>query len=340
MDTTQNSKALYTPEDVKKMLWQIFKDSAIDIKFKGQLEGYYLFNVIPDLIHGWAPVNKATEEISGNNLFDITERLDTTFDIWFENNANGMQSNYLDNKEHLTEKKQLTESTIKDLDQERPSRMARPDITGMTKSANAYWSSLYIQDEAESILQDKYGRERGTKVFQGLIDSYHGGSFYQAVTQIVMEKYKMYRDLDRTKQITRDYFNQSYFSIWKDWMALNNKKFTHLLPSNKTVALNPQAKALPIVQQPIAKAMMQAKPVVKSFKTATNTSFDSKDQMRITDILKKANGSNVKAKQLATMMVNKITEPAKMLRRAAAAEDMNAHEIANIFYKGYIQLSK
>lgn len=194
MNTTQNSKALYTPEDVKKMLWQIFKDSAIDIKFKGQLEGYYLFNIIPDLIHGWGPVNKATNEISNNNLFDITERHDTTFDVWFENNANGMQSNYLDNKEHLTEKKQLTESTIKDLDKERPSRMARPDVTGMTKSATAYWRSLYIQDEAESILQDKYGRERGTRVFQGLIDSFNGGSFYQAITQIVMEKYKMYLD--------------------------------------------------------------------------------------------------------------------------------------------------
>ncbi len=331
--------ALYTPEEVKQMLWQIFKDSAIDIKFKGQLEGYYLFNVIPDLIHGWGPVNKATEEISKNNLFDITERQDTTFDIWFESSANGMQSNYLDNKEHLTEKKQLTESMIKDLNIERPSRMVRPNIIGMTKSATAYWRDLYIQDEAEGILQDKYGKERGTKTFQGLIDSYRGGSFYQAVTQVVIEKYKMYNELGIRPE--GDYFNRSYFSLWKEWMALKNKKFSHLLPSNKTVASVVSAttpKAQPVVQQAPVSKPQTFKPASTNSKVNIGREYDAKDEMRIRDIVSKAAGSRSKIIQLTTTMANKITDKDKALRRARAAEEDNYHEIANIFYKRYIAL--
>ncbi len=330
--------SLYTPEEVKQMLWQIFKDSAIDIKFKGQLEGYYLFNVIPDLIHGWGPVNKATEEISNNNLFDITERQDTTFDIWFEGSANGMQSNYLDNKEHLTEKKQLTESQsmIKDLDQERPTRMARPDIIGMTKSATAYWRNLYIQDEAEDILQDKYGKERGTRVFQGLIDSYRGGSFYQAVTQVVMEKYKMYQELGIRP--TNDYFDRSYFSLWKEWMALKNKKYNHLLPSNKTVTPVTTPKTQPVVQQAPVSKQQTFKPASTNSKVNIGRDYDAKDEMRIRDIISKAAGSKSKIIQLSTMMANKITDKDKALRRARAAEEDNYHEIANIFYKRYIAL--
>ena len=336
------SDSLYTPEEVKQMLWQIFKDSAIDIKFKGQLEGYYLFNVIPDLIHGWGPVNKATEEISNNNLFDITERQDTTFDIWFESSANGMQSDYLDNKEHLTEKKQLTESMIKDLNIERPSRMTRPDISGMTKSATAYWRALYIQDEAESILQDKYGKERGTKTFQGLIDSYRGGSFYQAVTQVVMEKYKMYQELGIRP--TGDYFDRSYFSLWKEWMALKNKKFSHLLPSSKVL---PSSKAVtpktelptqPVTPKtPVSKSQTY-KPASTNSKVNIGRDYDAKDEMRIRDIISKAAGSKSKIIQLSTMMANKITDKDKALRRARAAEEDNYHEIANIFYKRYIAL--
>jgi hypothetical protein len=65
---------------------------------------------------------------------------------------------------------------------------------------------------------------------------------------------------------------------------------------------------------------------------------DSKDEMRISDILTKARGSKGMAIQLAQRMAFAITDVAKAYRRFRAAEDMNAHQIAHVFYKRYRDL--
>jgi hypothetical protein len=63
-----------------------------------------------------------------------------------------------------------------------------------------------------------------------------------------------------------------------------------------------------------------------------NASYDEKDMRRIEDIIKKAGGNREKEERLATIMANKITDKAKAIRRAKAAEDENYHNIAKIFY--------
>ena len=69
---------------------------------------------------------------------------------------------------------------------------------------------------------------------------------------------------------------------------------------------------------------------------------DIKDEMRIRDILLKANGSEAKAIQLATNMAKAITDKSKALRRGQAASDLAKimhgqtillNTISNIFFK-------
>ena len=77
---------------------------------------------------------------------------------------------------------------------------------------------------------------------------------------------------------------------------------------------------------------------------------DSKDEMRIRDIMSKGiqamrkkgvtNPQNISYAQryLANQMADKITDPYKAYRRYKAAEDMNFHDIALVFYKKYRNL--
>lgn len=67
-------------------------------------------------------------------------------------------------------------------------------------------------------------------------------------------------------------------------------------------------------------------------KRRITTGFDDKDIMRITDILKKANGDVEKAKMLSNKMAKAIDDGAKALRRAKAAESIGEENIASIFY--------
>jgi len=70
------------------------------------------------------------------------------------------------------------------------------------------------------------------------------------------------------------------------------------------------------------------------------TEITSKDTMRITDIIRKAGGDwNEKAKALARQMANAITDAAKAVRRARAAEEENWHEMASIFFNRSVQLA-
>lgn len=70
------------------------------------------------------------------------------------------------------------------------------------------------------------------------------------------------------------------------------------------------------------------------------TEVTSKDTMRVEDIIRKAGGDwNEKAKNLARQMANAITDAAKAIRRARAAEEDNWHEMASIFFGRAAQLA-
>jgi len=74
----------------------------------------------------------------------------------------------------------------------------------------------------------------------------------------------------------------------------------------------------------------------------------SKDYMRITDLIRKGKILDMKgryrpgvgARQLAQTMANKITDVSKAWRRYKAAEDENYHDLALIFYKRFRDLEK
>jgi hypothetical protein len=230
------------------------------------------------------------------------------------------------------------EQTItEDNSEPRPARMARPSIEGMTKSATAYWSHLYIQDEAQDILKDKYGDERGEKYFEGLLNAPRFGGFYQAVTQIVMEKAKMYQELEERKP--DDYFSESYYDVWKRWMASKGKTIkTSVEPKKVPAAVLKSISA--DINGPTTTSV-KTKPAVNTVKTAPITtrssSYEPKDEQRILDIVKKSRNEG-DMRHWAQLMANKITDVTKASRRANAAEDLNYHDLALIFYKRYVQL--
>jgi hypothetical protein len=63
--------------------------------------------------------------------------------------------------------------------------------------------------------------------------------------------------------------------------------------------------------------------------------FEAKDERRISDLLRKANGDRYREGALARQMAAAIRDAAKALRRARAAEDVNAHNVAAIFFARY-----
>lgn len=67
--------------------------------------------------------------------------------------------------------------------------------------------------------------------------------------------------------------------------------------------------------------------------------YEPKDAMRIADIVRKSKGNLSKAMQLASTMATRITHADKALRRARAAEDVNEHKLAAIFFVRYGQLT-
>lgn len=67
----------------------------------------------------------------------------------------------------------LKEMAVNPLDLEpRPNRMKKPpELQGVASNPTGYFRELYIQDEMRHMLIDKYGKVRGEKTFDGLIDS-------------------------------------------------------------------------------------------------------------------------------------------------------------------------
>ena len=60
---------------------------------------------------------------------------------------------------------------------------------------------------------------------------------------------------------------------------------------------------------------------------------DSKDEMRISDIITKADGDKAKESQLAKLMADKIKDFDKAIRRGRAAEQKKKKHLADIFFK-------
>jgi len=59
--------------------------------------------------------------------------------------------------------------------------------------------------------------------------------------------------------------------------------------------------------------------------------FDTKDKKRINDMIQKSQDEN-HLMRLANQMANSIKDPKKAMSRARAAEDINYHDVAEIFF--------
>lgn len=209
---------------------------------------------------------------------------------------------------------------LSDESEPRPNRMKKPgERPGgwrlMSYSrAGGYQGGLYIQDEMSSMLIDKYGKERGERNFEGILNAPRSGAFFQYGTQIASEKAWLLSTLG-IKYDAGDYFQYSYYDLWKEWMKRNG---------------NPVKIAEPVVPQPAA-IVPEPEPIVppepvKPTRIST-ISPEPKDMTRVAALAQKPNSL-----RMAQVMADKITDAQKAYRRGLAAEHDNQHDMADIFF--------
>lgn len=213
---------------------------------------------------------------------------------------------------------------LSDSDEIRPLRMKAPDSTyrhdyALFNSRNPRGGGLYIQDQMNDMLIDKYGTERGNKMFDGILDA-KGGAFFALGDKIAREKSTMQNELGIHG--TGDYFEFSYFSLWKAWMDLHGYKY--VIPTAAEI----QAKKDEIErikkeeEEKIRQAKIaQTKADFDRALNALNTTYaqyanlqpDAKDIQRVVDLFNKRNMYNDVPK-----MVNSIKDKNKAARRGNA----------------------
>lgn len=71
-----------------------------------------------------------------------------------------------------------------------------------------------------------------------------------------------------------------------------------------------------------------------------HVAYEEKDTIRIQGIMRKARGSMRREIILSESMANRILDPAKARRRAAAAEDLGRFTISAIFFSRFVKLER
>lgn len=230
----------------------------------------------------------------------------------------------------------VKEMAIKPIDSEpRPNRMKKPPMmTGVSTNPTSYFPELYIQDEMRHMLIDKYGRERGEKTFDGLIDtmSSRPGAFFAQGGELAAEKAGLISALG--KQTNHDYWQYSYYELWKEWMASINQPVNIATPTVQTPTLpTPPA---PTNAQPVRTGTGHPTTdinasIVRAFRALTGKGESAvektKSRIRVENLV---NGNNALA--LARKMVNATNEVYKLVQRAYYASEMGANDIAKMFW--------
>jgi len=121
-----------------------------------------------------------------------------------------------------------------DINIPRPNRLKTPPNNYGSSGQNAREYGMYIQDQAEEVYQDKYGREKGTKAWEGIISV--GNAMFKACDQILGEKRTMtdiVGDFMRDQvdnMITDEIWRKatdSYICLWCAWILLQKTKGTN-----------------------------------------------------------------------------------------------------------------
>jgi len=216
---------------------------------------------------------------------------------------------------------------LSDQDEIRPDRMKAPDSTYrhdfmLFNSRNPRGGGLYIQDHMHDMLVDKYGKEKGEKAFNGILDT-KGGAFFAYGDKIAREKSFLINELGLASgDAFRNYFKYSYFALWKMWMDKIGKPYK--IPTAAEIqARKDEAERL---KKEEAEKIAQAKKdqtkadfdralstLQSTYSQYMNIQPDSKDTQRIIDLFNKRNVYNDVPK-----MVNSIKDKNKAIRRGNA----------------------
>lgn len=245
---------------------------------------------------------------------------------------------------------------LSDSDEMRPARMKSPsseyshDFPLHGKNSRG----LYIQDDLNDMLIDKYGKERGDAMFKGILEAPRHGAFFQLGDKLAREKSKMMHDLG--VHGNGDYFQYSYFSLWKAWMDKNGYKY--VIPTPEEVEAK---KAIKIAAEELAKEKERQAQVAKrteddqrAFDSKMSTlrqrfgklldiKPDSKDLERLKDVTSKSSWSMGTYVQ---KMANSIKDATKAARRGTAIISLigsnvskyNALNLAEVFFNRAMQL--
>lgn len=120
----------------------------------------------------------------------------------------------------------------------RPPRLKTPPNNYGNRGHNARYYDRYVQDEAEDIYIDKYGDEKGHKLWVGIID--RGNAMFQACDEILGEIRTMedlnnawwaeHPDLLKSAGDLSGFKSDSWIYQWTMWILtqmIDGKKFTH-----------------------------------------------------------------------------------------------------------------
>ena len=233
-------------------------------------------------------------------------------------------------------KKYITENSdnniikaLADINERRPNRMKKPPTT------DGNWFELcragqpmgrhcvYIQDEAERICQDKYGKVRGTKMWNDSIYNAPRGAMFKMSDDIMKEKSYLCGQLNLRPST---YWDFSYFALWKMWMDKIGTPYN--IDSDEVVATRAAEKqaiidadAATAKQVAIDKRVNDLNRSIEQLKTKYNTlNFnlvpDTKDNERINKIFTNSGNSFIDTQ--IQKMANSITNKDKATKRGIA----------------------
>lgn len=220
---------------------------------------------------------------------------------------------------------------LSDINERRPNRMKKPlttdgnwfELCRAGQPMNKY--CVYIQDEAEEICQDKYGKERGTKIWMDSINAPQRGAMFKLADDIMKEKSYLCNQLNLRPSTYWDY---SYFALWKMWMDKIGASYN--IDSDEVVAQRLADKENARIaaeqearEQRNEQTKQQAINTVNDIKTKyadlnMNLVADTKDKERIINIF---NNNRSSVRTQIEKMSNSITDKNKAIKRGIAGLD-------------------
>jgi hypothetical protein len=226
----------------------------------------------------------------------------------------------------------VTESKNPIDNEPRPNRMKKPPVAGIATNPTSFFRHLYIQDEMLHMLIDKYGKERGERTFDGLLNARQHGAFFQQGGIIADEKAGLIRALG--KPTNHDYWQYSYYELWKEWMQREGHPINVPGQSVPAAVSTPPPTPKETPAPAPAPTVSTGEQIRREYNRLGGSSHreDLKSKQRVMDIIRKANGSESRARDLADRMANTIGQKAKAVQRAFWSQEFGEFALADIFW--------